>query len=352
MKDRTATSLDVARLAGVGRSTVSHVLNGSPSVRLSDETRRKVHEAAAALGYRPNSAALMLRQGATRTVGLLVTNSHALCVDGYIPLLFAGIGQILQREGYHLLLESFEQESPAEPSDGESPNRYASLLESRRIDGLIILGPDPASDEVRALVESLFPVVLIGSIGSRKERSVFTRIDDALDDAVAHVASLGHRSIGCIPFSGAGFPASDARTSILRRCLKHHGLRLDDDAIEAADFSTESAHQAARALLARRPDLSAIFAGNDTIALGAIGGAAAQGFRVPEDLSIVGFDDLPFSAHMYPALSTIHQDAIAQGRLAAELLLECMNGSLKGGRKKQTPCHFVARQSTDKVRSG
>ncbi|MDO4906039.1 MAG: LacI family DNA-binding transcriptional regulator [Lautropia sp.] len=342
MKKKAATSHDVARLAGVARSTVSHVLNGSNAVRLSDETRRKVREAARTLGYRPNSAALMLRHGATRTVGLLVTRSSSLSVDGYVPPLFMGIGSVLRRQGYHVLLETFDTENGDE--------RYGDLVETRRIDGLIVLGPDPDSAELRAIVESDFPIVLIGSIGSPKEVSVSGEIDAALDEAVDHLVALGHRAIGCIPFSPMGFVASDRRTGKLLRALKKRQLCMPEEAIECADFSAESGHQAMRTLLTRRPDLTAVFAGNDTIALGAIGGAAALGYGVPRDLSIIGFDDLAFAAHMHPALSTIRQDAIQQGRQAARLLVARVNGMLGRAEQRISTARFVARASTARVR--
>ncbi len=343
MKTKAVTSHDVARLAGVARSTVSHVLNGSNAVRLSEETRRKVQEAARTLGYRPNSAALMLRQGATRTVGLLVTRSRSLSVDAYVPPLFMGIGSVLRREGYHVLLESFDTENGDE--------RYGALVETRRIDGLIVLGPDPGSKELREIVESNFPIVLIGSIGSRKEVSVSAHIDDALDEAVDHLVALGHHRIGCIPFSGTGFPASDKRTEKLIRSLRRHRLRLPAEAIEYADFSAESGHAAMRSLLAREPGLTAVFAGNDTIALGAIGGAAALGYEVPRHLSVVGFDDLAFAAYMHPALSTIHQDPMQQGIKAARLLVDRLNGRARAPLKQVMAAEFVARQSTGAVRS-
>ncbi|MDO4232806.1 MAG: LacI family DNA-binding transcriptional regulator [Lautropia sp.] len=370
MKARTVTSHDVARLAGVARSTVSHVLNGSNAVRLSEETRDKVRQAALKLGYRPNSAALMLRHGTTKTVGLLVTQAQSLTVDQYISLLFSGIGHVLRREGYHLLLETFDHAShrldelhprpraaphatdstpgahpDATPEATAHTDRYADLVLTQRIDGLIVLSPDPTSDELRSLVDGGFPIVLIGSIGSPNEVSIEGEVKEAMAAAVKHLVELGHRHIGCIPFSPPGFPASDLRTGMLRELLQEHGLELPDDAIEPAAFSAASGHQAARALLTRRPQLTALLAGNDTIALGVLGGAAAQGRSVPGDLSVIGFDDLPFAAYMHPALTTIRQDAVAQGEAAAELLV----ARLTGTQCKTQPAGkavFVPRQST------
>ncbi len=342
MVGKSVTSLDVAKLAGVARSTVSHVLNGSNAVSLSDETRRKVQQAALTLGYRPNSAALMLRQGTTKTVGLLVTEAKSLHVDAYIPLLFTGVGEILRRRGYHLLLETFESVGKGNP--------YADLVVSRRIDGLLVLSPNAADSELCDLVRSDFPVVLFGSVGLPEEISVSSRLRTSIEEAADHLAGLGHRRIGCVPFSPPGFSATDSRTQDFAQALERHGLTLEPGAIEHADFSAESGNAAARRLLSRRPDLTAILAGNDTIALGVIGGAVAEGFSVPGDLSIVGFDDLPFAGHIHPALTTIRQDAIEQGRSAAELLVRRLSGEPLAERQVKLDSRFIPRASTGLAR--
>lgn len=336
------TSHDVARAAGVSRTTVSIVLNRSNSAVIGDDTRKRVEAAAADLGYRPNSAARMLKSGVTETVGLVVTESRSLSVDGYIPLLFNGVGSVLRRKGYHLLLETLSR------TRGKNP--YTDLVESRRIDGLLLLSPRPDDTALIELIESDFPIVLLGSIGHPKEISVDTPSTEGLREAVEHVVKLGHSRVGSVPFSPPGFSAADLRLAELRAFLEGHGVRMDDDAVVMGDFSAESGFAATLELMARRPDITAIFAGNDTIALGVIGALAKLGKSVPRDVSVVGFDDLPFAGFVAPPLTTVRVDAIHQGRCAAEVLMQRLKGKPVPEPRQRFKSTFIPRSSTATVR--
>ena len=336
------TSHDVAKAAGVSRATVSIVLNRSTSAVIGEETRKRVEAVAAELGYRPNSAARMLKSGLTETVGLLVTERRSLPVDGYIPLLFDGIGSVLRRRGYHLLLETLS------PMRGKNP--YTDLVESRRIDGLLMLSPRNDDAALVELIESDYPIVLLGSIGHPKEVSVNTPSTAGLRDAVDHVVGLGHRAVGSVPFSPPGFAAADRRLAQLRQILAGHGLPLDEDAVVCGDFSAESGYRATLALMAARPDLTAIFAGNDTIALGVIGALAELGLSVPADVSVIGFDDLPFAGFVAPPLTTVRIDATHQGHCAAEALMLRLKGKPVPEPRQAFPSVFVPRKSSARVR--
>lgn len=336
------TSHDVARAAGVSRTTVSIVLNRSNSAVIGEETRKRVEAAAADLGYRPNSVARMLKSGVTETVGLVVTESRSLTVDGYIPLLFNGVGTVLQRKGYHLLLETLS------PTRGKNP--YTDLVESRRIDGLLLLSPRRDDTALIELIESDYPIVLLGSIGHPKEVSVDTPSTDGLRAAVDHIVGLGHRKIGTVPFSPPGFVAADMRVAELRGFLAGHNIEIAEDAVIAGDFSAESGFNATMELMSRRPDITAIFAGNDTIALGVIGALARLGLSVPKDVSVVGFDDLPFAAYIAPPLTTVRIDAIHQGRRAAEALIQRLKGKPVPDPRQKFTSVFIPRGSTSIVR--
>jgi len=336
------TSHDVARAAGVSRTTVSIVLNRSTSAVIGDDTRKRVEAVAADLGYRPNSAARMLKSGVTETVGLVVTESRSLSVDGYIPLLFNGVGSVLRRKGYHLLLETLSR------TRGKNP--YTDLVESRRIDGLLLLSPRKDDADLIELIESDFPIVLLGSIGHPKEISVDTPSTEGLRDAVAHIVEQGHRKIGTIPFSPPGFSAADMRLANLRSLLSDHAIPLDENAIAYGDFSAESGFKATIDLMMARPDITAIFAGNDTIALGVIGALAKLGLAVPRDVSVVGFDDLPFAAYVPPALTTVRIDGMQQGRCAADALMSRLKGKPVAEPRQKFTSVFIQRESTAPVR--
>ncbi|MER2508597.1 LacI family DNA-binding transcriptional regulator [Amaricoccus sp.] len=337
------TSHDVARAAGVSRATVSIVLNHSNAAVIGDETRKRVQAVAAELGYRPNSVARMLKSGLTETVGLLITERRSLLVDGYIPLLFDGIGSVLRRRGYHVLLETLS------PTRGKNP--YTDLVESRRIDGLLMLSPRADDAALIELIESDYPIVLLGSIGHPKEISVGTLSTEGLRAAVDHVVGLGHRNIGSVPFSPPGFAAADHRLAELRTFLAGNGVQLRDDAIVRGDFSAESGYHATLELMAARPDLTAIFAGNDTIALGVIGALAQLKLSVPRDVSVVGFDDLPFAGFMAPPLTTVRIDARHQGQHAAEALLLRLTGKPVPEARRKFDSQFIARGSCAVPRS-
>lgn len=343
MSGKSPTSHDVAKLAGVARSTVSHVLNGTESVKLSEDTKEKVRKAARILGYRPNSAALMLKKGTTDTVGLLITERASLRVDGFIPLLHHAIADVIRAEGFSLLLETFERR--------EGVNPYNDLVVSRRIDGLLVLSPHVGDQDLSDLIESGFPVVLIGSIGHPEEVCVSSTSAESTDNAVAHILGLGHRRIGCVPFSSVGFSATDARLEELRASLLSKGVTLDDAAVVRADFSAESGYEATLALMNACPDTTVIFAGNDTIALGVIGALSRMGLSVPDDVSVVGFDDLPFAAYVAPPLTTIRNDAEAQGRIAAELLVRRLRGLPIDEPRFSMTSEFIERESSAAARA-
>ncbi len=310
------TSWDVARRAGVSRTTVSMVLNNFKAVSLSDKTRRRVQKAAADLGYIPNCAARMLVRGDTETIGLIISDASILPVDGFVPQLLHGISRINAQYGYHVLLEGLDPAS--------SGNPYENLVMSRRIDGLIVLNPRSDDPNLEALIERGFPLVLVGSIRHLQECSVNFTTAEGIAAAVERLVGLGHRRIGTVPFSPAGFMATDERLALLRRQAAKHGITVPDSYIEYGNFSAESGHEAARRLLERHPEITAVMAGNDTIAVGVISAAAQLGRSVPLGLSVIGFDDLPFSAWLCPSLTTIHIDAVKQGEMAADLLIRLL----------------------------
>jgi DNA-binding LacI/PurR family transcriptional regulator len=336
------TSWDVARRAGVSRTTVSMVLNKSDAVSLSVETRRRVMQAASDLGYKPNSAARMLVRGDTETIGLIISDPAILPIDGFVPQLMHGISEFNREHGYHVLLEGVKADEGANP--------YESLVESRRIDGMIVLNPRSDDPNLKDLIDRGYPVVLVGSVRHPEELSVNFTTGEGISAAVDHLVSRGHRHIGTVPFSGRGLVGTDVRLSVLRRALAGHNLALPDSHVEHAAFSAESGHFATRRLLERHPEFSAIMAGNDTIAIGCISAAHALGRSIPKDLSLVGFDDLPFAAWLTPALTTIQVDAIQQGKMAAELLIRRLRDEPITERQLRLPTSLVIRQSTAPAR--
>ena len=333
------TSHDVARRAGVSRATVSTVLNQVQGVSISQATRQRVLLAAAELSYKPNSAARMLVRGNTETVGLVVTHPELLSVDGFVPQLLHAIGRVSQQSGYRVLLEVVDQKS--------DPDAFVDLVESARIDGLIVLNPLTEDLRLRALIERDFPIVLLGSVRHPSEHSVNFSTREAIDKAVGHLVALGHRRIGHVTFSPPGNVATDARLAAYRRGLGAHGLVADDRLVAYGSFSAESGYEAMRALLRQPIELpTALLAGNDTIALGVIAAVKDSGLDIPRDMAVIGFDDLPIAAFLRPALTTIRTPAEEQGELAARMMIKLLRGEPIETRRVIVPTTLVIRQSS------
>ncbi|PZU84498.1 MAG: LacI family transcriptional regulator [Shinella sp.] len=340
MNSKRITSHDVARRAGVSRATVSIVLNGSQRVSLSEETRSRVLKAATELGYKPNSAGRMLVSGLSETIGLVVSDPSILLVDQFIPQVLYGIEKANREMGFHVLVEGLESR--------EKNATYDNLVESRRIDGLIVLNPRADDEALVSLIEKAFPVVLVGSLRHPLENSVIFSTRRAIAAAVDHVIELGHSRIGAITFSPTGFVATEARLAALSLGLQKHGLELDSNAVGYGNFSAESGYRAAIDLLKRRPDLTTVFAGNDTIAIGVLSAAHELGRRVPESLSVVGFDDLHFAPWLTPPLTTVKTDGVRQGMIAAQMLFARLGYSGMDASRVRLEPELVIRESTTK----
>jgi LacI family transcriptional regulator len=348
---KKVTSRDVAERAGVSRVTVSMILNRTSGASFSEATRKRVFEAAEDLGYRPNAAGRMLVSGTTETIGLVVCHAELLRYDGFIPQVLKAIAVVCRQHGYRMLLDVVE--------DNARPDAYASMVRSRQIDGLIVI--DPASDDpqLHALIEDNYPLVLLGSVRHPREHSVNFSTRRAIGMEVDHLVRLGHRRIAHVTYSPAGYVATDARLTAYHAALTRHGLPQDDLLIAHGAFSAESGFLATRELLARggeRP--TAILAGNDTIALGAIAAIVDAGLDVPRDVAVVGFDDLPTAAFMQPALTTIHNPADQQGELAANMLVKLLRHEPVETSRVRVAVNLVVRRScggglpADEVRWG
>ncbi len=331
------TSHDVAREAGVSRTTVSMVLSGSTAVVLADETRLRVKAAAERLGYRPNSAGRMLASGASKTIALIVSSPELLLVDGFIPPTLYAISKVANEHGYNVLVESLP-----EAADDRG---FSDLAMTRRIDGMIVLNPRTVDPHLAALIERGFPVVLLGTIHHPQEVTVSVPAKSDLQEAVDYLVGLGHRTIGHVAISAPGSNATDFRIAEFREALALHGLDLPDNRITFGDFSAHSGYLAALELLKNAPDITAVHAGNDTIALGVMRAARELGRVLPQDLSIIGFDDLPFAAYLEPPLTTIRTKPIEQGELAAHVLIDLMQGRPAGKPAVDLKTEFIVRGS-------
>ena len=338
---KRATSQQVAKLAGVSRSTVSFILNEVPGFSFSDETRKRVFDAAAQLGYVPNAAAQSLVSGETRTIGLVVSHAEHLQVDAFIPQLLFSLSQTSHELGYRVLLETVE--------DVSKPNAYDDLVRGQRIDGLIVVNTRSDDSQLPDLIRKNFPVVLLGFpewalLGGRAS-AVVTDGRDAGRRATEHLIRLGHTRIAHITFSPENYHATEDRHIGYNSALEAAGLPVDNTLLEYGNYSAQSGFEAMNRLLKRRPRPTALFAGNDTIALGAMAAIQQAGLRIPEDVAVVGYDDIPTAPYMVPPLTTIRVPAIEHGKVAVELLSALLREEDGVAREYRFETPLVVRES-------
>ena len=335
------TSQQVAKLAGVSRSTVSFILNDVPGMSFSDDTRKRVLEAAAQLGYVPNAAAQMLVSGETRTIGLVVAHAEHLQVDAFIPQLLYSLSKSSHALGYRVLLETVD--------DVSKPNAYAELVRGQRTDGLIVVNTRSDDSQLPELIRRNFPVVLLGFPDWAKlgERSSAVWTDGRLGGrrATEHLIGLGHERIAHVTFSPEKYHATADRHRGYEDALERAGIRLGGTLLEYGNYSAESGFEAMRRLLRRRHKPTAVFAGNDTIALGVMAATHEAGLRIPQDIAVVGYDDIPTAPYMLPPLSTIHVSAVEQGLMAVELLSRLLRGEPDVPQQATLDTPFVLRES-------
>jgi DNA-binding LacI/PurR family transcriptional regulator len=315
------TSTEVARRAGVSRTTVSFVLNDVRDQGISDSTRAKVLATAREMGYQPNAAARTLAGGSTGTVALVIAKGSHLYHDVFLAQLAATINEECHRSGLRMLIESTEDE-------GREPGGFVNLVRSRRIDGLIVVNlASSAFEHLVRIQEAGIPMVVLaaGNIGMDRFQIVGNDTMLSARIAVDHLTSLGHRRIAYVSFAPPEYDVVNGREAGWRASLQSCGVEPDPAWVEYGDISAQSGYEATRRLIARGGKFTALFAGNDTIAFGAIRALREARLRVPEDVALVGYDDIPLAVFATPPLTTMRSDPISHGRHAMQLLWAQLN---------------------------
>jgi DNA-binding LacI/PurR family transcriptional regulator len=309
----------VAALAGVSRGTASRVLSGAANV--SPAATDAVRRAAEELHYRPNLSARSLVTGRTGLVGLVVNESNdRLFSDPYFAQIARGAHAALADADVALVLGL--------AGDDQERSRIIDLA-ALRLDGLLVVHGHGDTELVSSIVTAGVPTVFAGrTVSSGWADLWWVDSDNAAGAAAAveHLVARGRRRIATI--TGApDMVATLDRHQGWRAALVEAGVEADPTLVEGGDFSSESGYAAMRVLLARAPDLDAVFAGNDLMALGAMQALAESGRRVPDDVAVVGFDDIPAAATSTPPLTTVAQQIERMGRRMAELLLVQLSGA-------------------------
>lgn len=321
---------DVARLAGVSAQTVSRVSNGFEGV--TEETRQHVLAAMRELGYRPNGAARALRRGEFRTLGVI---TFSLATMGNIRTLDA-IATSAAHEGYAVTLLPL-----AVPTQDEVNGAFSRLGELA-VDAVIVILETHLLDAVTVSLPPGVPVVVADSDAGDRHTVVDTDQAGGARDAVRHLLDLGHRAVWHLAGPEDSF-AAQRRANAWHTTLTEAGRTPPP--LVRGDWSAESGYRAGL-VLADRPDCTAVFAANDQMALGLLRALHERGRRVPEDVSVIGFDDIPESSSFLPPLTTIHQDFAEVGRLCVEGVLGNMRREVTERGTTLVPTRLVTRMST------
>ena len=314
----TATIGDVARRAGVSTATVSRVLAGIGGAR--PETRDRVLDAARELGYRPSGVARSLKLRTTRTFGLIITDIE----NPFFPQLVRAVEDVAREHGFALLLCNAADDPDREAS-------YLDLLVDRRVDGIVIAVSGLGARHGEWLAEPPLPVVLVNTAAPGLPHPSITSDNvDGGRQAAAHLLDLGHRRIGVLT-AGPRNAAAPDRVAGVRRAFEERGLDPDSITVVVDEPGVEGGEAALCRLLEEAPDTTGVAAYNDLMAIGAMRAIRASGRTVPDDLSVVGFDDVAIAAYTDPPLTTIAQDIGDLGRWAVERLVERIAAVAAGG---------------------
>lgn len=338
MAKRT-TARDVARQAGVSRSTVSFVLNNVAGMRISEETRRRVLQAASQMDYHPDAIARLMVTGQSKVLGFVVRQSPVQAfADQFMPEVMRGLSHAAAIRGYYVLFAPL----PPDPKAGT----FMALLRERRVDGFVLSGPRDDDGELRQLQAMGVPVVLMGRLPDSE--LPFVDVDNVAAARVAteHLLQFGRRRIGLITQAPLVYTSSADRLAGYRQALAVAGIGYDDELVRYGDLTPLSGRVAMDSLLSLGPSPEAVFVASDMVALGALQAIRQHGLCVPRDIALVGFDDVPLAQFMDPPLSSIRLPAYELGWQAGELLMGLLAKEPIGQPSLLLPTQLVVRASS------
>jgi DNA-binding LacI/PurR family transcriptional regulator len=315
---KRSTSQNVADMAGVSRTTVSFVLNRLEGVSISESTRERVLEAARKLNYHPNSAGRKLVSGKSNALGLVLCQSpEQVFADAFLPRVILGVEQAAMQENFHVLLK------PVEPGDSEG---YTRLIHENHVDGIILSGPRQDDAEIVRLHDEGVPIMLLGQLPDTRICFVDVNAIDGAETAVGHLLEAGHHRIGMITNAPLSYTSAQQRRTGYTNALQKKNIALESSLIKEGNYTPSSGYHAMKQLLTESPRPSAVFVASDVVAAGAILAVKRAGLRIPEDVAIVGFDDIPMAEYLDPPLTTVRLPAFGLGWAAGERLIRLIRG--------------------------
>lgn len=327
------TIIDVAAAAGVSFGTVSRVINND--IHVKPETRDRVIDAMSRLGFVANRQARSLAGGKTNTIGMLVPDLGT----GYIGEIIRGVDAELGLVGYDLMLYTTHR-TPAKEAN------YVANLAQGMVDGLLMVLPRNPVDFVGELTRRDFPFVLIDHQGTGRECPAVGATNwQGAYNAAEYLISLGHQRIGFITGS-MDLGAAQDRLEGYKAAMRTSHMIPNPDLIYEGTFNQPEGYTGAMKLLEMRDRPTAIFASNDVMAMGVMDAVRSQGLRIPDDISVVGFDDIPQAALVRPDLTTVRQPLEQMGRVATQMLLDMLKNPDSRPNRIELPTDLIVRSST------
>ncbi len=329
---------DVAKEAGVSTSTVSYVLNSTPTETISEETSKRVMAAVQKLGYVPNLNARSLSSSRSNLIGVLIPQTEPgkefMFSNPFYGELLSSIEYTARRHGYHLLLSGTEEDQ-----------NYLSIAQNRGLDGIIIVGTYPG-ENLNALKKLEVPIVLVDSyVNDDDFHTLGIEDKEGARIATRYLIEKGHRNIAFISGSIRENGVNMKRYQGYCDALQEAGLPLDEQAVYSGTVDYEYGLTAARQYAARGRKQTAAFVTADVITMGVLKGLKQQGISVPDELSVVSFDDVYLAEMSYPALTTIRQDINEKGRQAVRLVLDAAKAKTHQHMECILPLQLIERDS-------
>ena len=327
------TIIDVAKLAGVSKATAARVLNGQKEI-VRESTSKRVQEAAAQLGYERNAVAGSLRTDRTHIIALSIPDIS----NPYWPEVARGVQDTIEANGYTTVTVNTDWKP-------EREQKYLTMVRRNRFDGLIV---NPIDATLADLKHINVPVVILGSGENYPELdSVGSDTETGVQAALKHLLELGHQRIALVTGRPARRNKQRSRYDSYVSFHAHHNLALDTALVVEKEFSDTAGFEAMQYLLNLDNPPTAVFAANDILAIGALKAAQAMKWRIPQDVSIVGMDDIYAAATTSPSLTTVVKPKYETGVQAAKRLLTHMSGEhVEGTHQIKLPCELVVRGSS------
>jgi LacI family transcriptional regulator len=322
----------VAERAGVSVNTASRAINNKPDI--SKETKKRILQIAKELGYIRNAAAVALRTKKTGTIGAVIADNR----NPFYAEVLNGIEEAAREKNYHIILANTQR-------DYQKEEEVINLLLAKRVDGLLITPVQDRDDDIKNLIDANIPFVVVGRDFENIE------VDAVYNDevkggflATEYLIKKGHKKIASINGFLHKSPAK-GRLEGYKKALKKYGIPFDDALVTVGDIDVKDGYERTKQLLEKGLNFTAIFAYNDMMAFGAMQAIKEKGLRIPEDIGLVGYDDIPFASLISPPLTTIRLKKQDLGVESVKLLLSRINGNRKKTKKVMLGVELQIRES-------